>query len=126
MNPLPYLPALVAAPARFSNPMRLREARKHLESAFAATNGRLAGHVFQQLAEGRKSPSAPWELTVFDCSAPWVSPRYQKTFIRGSLWLLVADAVTWIEDRTPELLAMEKEVAAAKAAQRPFHANTTP
>ena len=39
MNPLPYLPALVAAPARFSNPMRLREARKHLESAFAATNG---------------------------------------------------------------------------------------
>ena len=118
-----------STPSRFSENMSLKDARKVLREVSFATpslpgsrGSRLFGSVSSEWSEGKKV----YVLHVFDRASPWIMPRYARTIIRDSLRGAVADGVTWVEDRTPELRAMADKVNRAILSVQPFTADTHP
>jgi len=116
-------------PSRFSENMTMRQARAMLWEASLATPSlpnnlgcRLAAHLSQEKHAGKRV----YVVNIFDRSPAWINPRYQKGYVRDSLRVAVADAVCWIEDRTPELHAMNDKVCAAILTIQPFRADILP
>lgn len=120
---------MLSAPSRFSENMSLKEARKILrEVSFATPSlpGARGSRIFASVSSERHEGEKVYVLHIFDRASPWVMPRYARTIIRDSLRVAVADGVTWIEDRTPELRAMADKVNGAILSVQPFTAETHP
>ena len=118
-----------STPSRFSENMSLKDARKILRDVSFSTPSlpeSRGSRIFASVSLDRREGEKVYVLHIFDRASPWVMPRYARTIIRDSLRVAVADGVTWIEDRTPELRAMADKVNGAILSVQPFTAETHP